>query len=121
RGASSADNARFEALNTFIKGMTRTAEFKPHAGELSRTDVVAVAEGFEIILPLEGHVDFEAEKERVQKEIVKFEIELAKIEGMLGNENFVKRAPEHVVAEQKASKEAILADLTKLKAVMEAR
>lgn len=121
RATSALDNERFESFNTYIKAMTRTSGFAIHAGELEKTDVVAVAEGFEIILPLEGHVDFEAEKERVVKEIAKFQVELAKIEGMLGNANFVKRAPAHVVAEQQASKEAIIADLTKLKLVLEAR
>ena len=75
----------------------------------------------EVVLPLEGVVDFEAEKERIAKEIAKFEAELGKINGMLGNENFVKRAPEHVVAEQEEKRDAIMADLSKLKQVLEAR
>ena len=57
----------------------------------------------------------------MQKEIAKFEAELQKINGMLGNENFVARAPEHVVAEQQSRKDEIMADLSKLKDVLEAR
>ncbi|MAF30610.1 MAG: valine--tRNA ligase [Magnetococcales bacterium] len=121
KGANETEITRFKAYEGFIKGMTKVAGFEPHAGDLAKTDVVAVAEGLEIVLPLEGVVDFEAEKERIQKEIAKFEAELGKINGMLGNENFVKRAPEHVVTEQQEKRDAIMADLSKLKQVLEAR
>ena len=121
RGANDASLSLFKGFESFIKGMTKVEGFENHTGELAKTDVVAVAEGCEIILPLEGVVDFEAEKERIAKEIAKFEAELGKINGMLGNENFVKRAPEHVVAEQEEKRDAIMADLSKLKQVLEAR
>lgn len=121
KGANETEITRFKAYEGFIKGMTKVAGFEPHTGDLAKTDVVAVAEGLEIVLPLEGVVDFEAEKERIQKEIAKFEAELGKINGMLGNENFVKRAPEHVVTEQQEKRDAIMADLSKLKQVLEAR
>ncbi|MAI08888.1 MAG: valine--tRNA ligase [Magnetococcales bacterium] len=121
RGANDASLSLFKGFESFIKGMTKVEGFENHTGELVKTDVVAVAEGVEVVLPLEGVVDFEAEKERIAKEIAKFEAELGKINGMLGNENFVKRAPEHVVAEQEEKRDAIMADLSKLKQVLEAR
>jgi valyl-tRNA synthetase len=121
RGVKDEDLTRLAAYESFIEAMTKVSGFKMHAGDLNKTDVVAVAEGFEVILPLEGVVDQKAEKERVEKEIAKFEAELGKINGMLGNENFVKRAPEHVVAEQQERRDAITADLSKLKEVLEAR
>ena len=121
RDANDASLQLFKNFESFIKGMTKVQGFEKHSGDLLKTDVVAVAEGVEVVLPLEGVVDFEAEKERIAKEIAKFEAELGKINGMLGNENFVKRAPEHVVAEQEEKRDAILADLAKLKSVMEAR
>lgn len=120
RGYTEEDMRRLSTFETFIAAMTKVSGFEARE-EVEKTDVVAVAEGFEIILPLEGIVDFEAEKERVQKEIAKFEAELSKINGMLGNENFVARAPEHVVAEQQSRKNEIMADLSKLKQVLEAR
>lgn len=121
RAASKEDIRRLSFYESFIEAMTKVSGFESHIGELNQTDVVAVAEGFEVILPLEGVVDFTVEKERVQKEIVKFEAELGKINGMLSNDNFVKRAPEHVVAEQQERRHAIMADLSKLKEVLEAR
>ena len=121
RGANDADLALFAKLGDMVTFLTKTQGFAVATKEPGNTDVVAVAEGLEVILPLEGIVDFEAEKKRIEKEIGKFEAELNKLNGMLNNEGFMARAPEHVVAEQKARKEVILQDLEKLKAVYAAR
>lgn len=121
RGASAADLSRLEKYAPFFKSLANIVSVNEMDREMANTDVAAVAEGFEVILPLEGHVDFEAEKERVQKEVGKLEAELNKIQGMLGNENFVARAPEHVVKENTDRRDVIVADLSKLKAVLEAR
>lgn len=86
-----------------------------------KTDVVAIVAGEDIILPLEGVVDFEAERARISKEIEKHEAELNKVNGMLNNDNFISRAPDSVVAEQKARQEELLGDLAKLKETYEAR
>lgn len=120
RGAKPEDMERFASYAAFIKNLTKVEGFEHREAAAGNTDVAAVAEGFEMILPLEGVVDFAAEKERIEKEIAKFEAELNKINGMLGNENFVARAPEAVVKEQKDRQEVIMQDLGKLKEVLNA-
>ena len=121
KDATDEDSSRLQTYAIFFEKMAGISSFTATEKQAGQTDVVAVAEGFEVILPLEGIVDFEAERKRVAKEIEKFETELSKIQGMLGNPSFVDRAPDHVVAEQKAKQEALMADLSKLKAVLEAR
>ena len=54
-----------------------------------------------IYLPLEGMVDVEAETARLSKERDKAAGELKKVNGKLANENFVSRAPEEVVQENR--------------------
>ena len=51
-------------------------------------------------------VDIEKELERIAKELEKARKNLNSLEGKLSNENFVSRAPEHVVADirEKAQK-----------------
>jgi valyl-tRNA synthetase len=51
-----------------------------------------------IYLPLAGLVDLDAERERLGKEIAEVKREIERANGLLGNENFLSRAPEHVVA-----------------------
>jgi valyl-tRNA synthetase len=52
-------------------------------------------------LPVGDVIDLKAEGARLQKEIKKLADEVAKIDAKLGNANFVSRAPEEVVEEQR--------------------
>ena len=50
-------------------------------------------------LPLEGLIDFEKERERLQNQIDKLEVEGSRLKGQLSNQNFVERAPAEKVQE----------------------
>jgi valyl-tRNA synthetase len=52
-----------------------------------------------LVLPLEGLIDIEAERNRLQREIAKAEAEQAKVAAKLGNSDFVARAPPEIVEE----------------------
>lgn len=117
RNATREHAELFAKHQPFFSFLCKVTSFAPRAEEAGQTDVVAVADGVEIILPLEGIVDFAAEKERVAKEIEKKRQELAKIEGMLNNKNFVDRAPEDVVSAQRAQAAELAQDLSRLEAV----
>ena len=56
----------------------------------------------DLYLPLEGLIDFEAEKLRLTKEVNKIEKEIEKVQVKLGNSNFTERAPIEVLDEQRA-------------------
>jgi len=56
----------------------------------------------EIVMPLGGLIDVAAEKTRIAKDIGKADKEITTLERKLGNADFLARAPEDVVAEQKA-------------------
>ena len=56
----------------------------------------------DLYLPLEGLIDFEAEKSRLTKEVNKIEKEIEKVQVKLGNSNFTERAPIEVLDEQRA-------------------
>ena len=69
---------------------------------ISEDAVSAVTAKAVIYMPFAELVDVEKEIERLKKEEANLNKELARSRGMLGNENFVKRAPEAKINEEKA-------------------
>ncbi len=53
-------------------------------------------------LPLAGVIDIAAEKARLSKDVAKLDGEIAGIDKKLGNEQFVAKAPEEVIEEQRS-------------------
>jgi valyl-tRNA synthetase len=70
------------------------SDFQPKKG----TPVVHSKMG-ELYLPLEGLVDFAAEKTRLKKELEKVDAEIAKVETKLSNPAFTQKVPVNVLAE----------------------
>jgi valyl-tRNA synthetase len=60
-----------------------------------------VGAGVEIVMPLGGLIDVAAEKARIAKDIAKADKEITALERKLGNADFLAKAPEDVVAEQR--------------------
>ncbi|MBI1364965.1 MAG: valine--tRNA ligase [Alphaproteobacteria bacterium] len=90
--------------------------------EAAKGAVQIVHDGQTFALPLAGVIDIAAERARLEKEIAKAEIEIGRIDKKLSNKNFVEKAPEEVVEEQRerraeyeAQREKIAAALERLK------
>jgi valyl-tRNA synthetase len=66
-------------------------------GEKPKAAATAVIDGATIFVSLEGIIDFGQEAARLQKEIGKIDTELSTLNKKLGNEDFLKKAPEAVV------------------------
>ena len=83
-----------------------------------RPDVaaVAVAEGVELVIPLDGVIDVEAERARLTREVQKVQKDVTGLQKKLSNPGFVNKAPEHVVREFQAKLDAATARLEALKA-----
>jgi valyl-tRNA synthetase len=67
--------------------------------DVPRASARAVIGGAEVAIPLEGLIDFAKESERLSKETEKLLAEKQKLDGQLGNANFVDRAPAEKVQE----------------------
>ena len=90
-----------------------TAEAAP-AGALQ-----LVVRGEVVALPLAGVVDLAAEKARLDREIARERLEIAKVEAKLDNADFVARAPEEVIAEHQERLETFRERLVKLTSARE--
>ncbi|MFT8867233.1 class I tRNA ligase family protein, partial [Liquorilactobacillus nagelii] len=84
------------------------------APKLSLTSVIT---GAEVYLPLADLIDLDEEIKRMKKEAAKFASEAERAEKKLANQNFVAKAPEQVVAAEKAK----LADYQAKQAAAEQR
>ncbi|GGC92963.1 valine--tRNA ligase [Thalassobacillus devorans] len=61
----------------------------------------AVVTGAELYLPLAGLINIEDEIKRLEKEREKWEKEVERVQKKLSNEGFIKKAPDHVVEEER--------------------
>ncbi|MBI2153133.1 MAG: valine--tRNA ligase [Candidatus Rokubacteria bacterium] len=62
---------------------------------------MAIAQGVECFVPLEGLVDLAAERQRLAKEIKRAEEQIAFLKAKLGNREFMAKAPRDVVEREK--------------------
>ena len=72
-----------------------------------------------VALPLKGVIDFAAERARLGKEMAKADADIARVDAKLGNPNFVARAPEEVVEEEKEKREEAVARKAKIAEALE--
>ncbi len=68
----------------------------------------------ELLIPMAGLIDKDAELTRLDGEIQKTQGEIKRLEGKLGNEGFVAKAPEAVVAKEREKLEGYKETLAKL-------
>ena len=89
----------FEDGKVFFATLGRAEEIyiQPDKTGIDEKAVSAIISGAEIYIPLDQLVDIEKEKERLSAEKQRLEKEVARCEGMLGNEKFVSKAPEDKV------------------------
>ncbi|MBM6594216.1 valine--tRNA ligase [Microvirga pudoricolor] len=110
----SADvKARAERWNDTIKRLARVSEISV-VEAAPKSSVQLLVRGEVAALPLEGVVDLSAERARLEKEIQKIVADVGKIDAKLGNADFIARAPEEVVDEQRDRRDDALSRKAKI-------
>jgi valyl-tRNA synthetase len=106
----------FTDCETWIKRLSNVDEVKVGSA-LERPDqsLVHVGAGYECYIPVAGLVDFAKERQRLSTEIARIEKIVTGLNSKLSNDNFVKRAPEDVVAQTIAQRDNLQGQLDVLK------
>ena len=110
----SADvQARAGRWGEIVKRLARISDIS-FADAAPKSSIQLLIRGEVAALPLEGVIDLDAERARLAKEIQKLDVEVGKIDAKLGNADFIKRAPEEVVEEQRERREEALTRKAKM-------
>lgn len=91
-----------EDQKAYIKSLSRVEEITA-SSELDKpkASASAVVKGIDVFVPLEGLIDLDVEKARLDKEIARLEGLLKSVTAKLNNGNFVNRAPKEVVERER--------------------
>ncbi len=110
QGGDATDRQNLAQSETLLKrlGKIESIDWLADDAEPPLASVQPVG-ALKAIVPMEGLIDPEAERARLNKAIVKLEKDLARVQAKLGNENFVAKAPDAVVQKER-DKEAATAE-----------
>ena len=113
--ASNSDIKRLELFESFISNMGSIESIihKEGPDDLPKS-AIALLKGMKIYIPLEGLVDIEEEKARLQKKLSNLNQDLKSVENRLSNDAFVEKAPKEVVDELKEKFKALSSDQTRI-------
>jgi valyl-tRNA synthetase len=118
-GASSETQDRAARWADFIKRLARVSDISA-AATAPKGSVQLVVRGEVAALPLVGVIDLDAERARLAKELQKADADIARVDAKLNNANFVARAPEEVVEEEKEKRAEAEGRKVKIAAALEA-
>jgi valyl-tRNA synthetase len=116
--ASPQTAIRARHWSEFIQRLARIAEIS-FADAPPRGAVQLVVRGDVAALPLKGVIDLDAERARLAKEMARCDADIARVDAKLNNPNFVARAPEEVVEEEKEKREEAVARKAKIAEALE--
>ena len=119
------DERRFNAYSGFLMSLAKLESIiwlKPE--EEAPMSAIQLVGDMQVLVPMAGLIDKDAEISRLQKEIDKRDQEIKRVEGKLNNPKFVDRAPADVVekekqkiAEHQAALNELQAQMNKIKAL----
>ncbi len=119
--SEATSQAVINAMSAQIKRLARIENLEiVSAIETQKGSVRDVVSDIEIAVPLEGLVDFEKEKARLDASLTKLSKEFESLQKRLSNADFVARAAAEVVTESRARAAELEEQITKLNAMIEA-
>lgn len=124
RNVSEQDQARLDSCGHFLSKLAKLESVTVLASsEPAPASASALVGEMEVLIPMAGLIDKAAELARLAKQADKLEKDMARTAGKLGNENFVSKAPEAVIAKEQeklADMQMQLAKIAEQKATIKA-
>jgi valyl-tRNA synthetase len=110
---------RLASQGEIIQRLARLERIDPDCAEVPEGAVQVVIDEATAVLPLAGVIDLDEEKARLGREQDKLTAEIAKLDKKLANEQFLAKAPEEVVEEQRTRRAEFAEKRERLGAALE--
>ena len=112
RNGSPTDKERMEIHKPYLQKLAKLKDISwLEDGHEAPTSATQRFDELEILVPLEGLIDVDAERSRLMKEINKLLSGLKAVETKLNNKNFVNNAPSSIVIKEREKKNRISSTL----------
>ncbi|MDO9217735.1 MAG: valine--tRNA ligase, partial [Lacisediminimonas sp.] len=102
-----------QSLAPYLQALAKLSEVSVVPALPDSPAPVSVVGNAKLMLKVE--IDLAAERERLTKEALRLEAEIAKAQAKLGNESFVARAPAQVVEQEKERLQNFTATVSRLR------
>jgi valyl-tRNA synthetase len=100
--ASAEDQSRAQKFMHLLQRVGRVESITSlDKGEEPPTAATALLGELRLLVPMKGLIDIAAERARLEKQMQRANVDLAKTQGKLGNANFMNNAPAEVVTQEK--------------------
>lgn len=120
KNASDTDKARLETNHQFLSKLAKLENIDALAeDEAAPMSAIQLVGDLEILVPMQGLIDVDAELARLGKEADKLDKELNGVNNKLANPNFVDKAPAAVVEKEKARQADLQAAHAKIQQQLE--
>ncbi len=102
QGGDASDRLLADTTDALLRRMAKIDDIQwLEADDEPPANALALVGDLKVMVPLAGLIDVGAEKERLSKEIDKLDKDIKRLEGKLGNDSFVAKAPEAVVQKER--------------------
>lgn len=115
KNASDEDLRRLKITDVFLSRLARLENIELlSAGEKGPASATAIVGEMEVMIPMAGLIDKDAELARINKALEKIQADFGRTQGKLSNEKFVSKAPEAVIAKERAKLDEFQLQIDKL-------
>ena len=115
KNASAEDQRRFNDNRSFLNSLAKLETVTVlNEGDVAPASVTNLVGKMELLIPMAGLIDKEAELARLAKQAEKVGKELEKVTAKLSNEKFVGKAPDDVIAKERAKQDELQGTLNKI-------
>jgi valyl-tRNA synthetase len=117
RLAEGTSSTIFDTYSKYLQKLARVSAIEMLTSSVKQKLASStVVNGSEIFVPLEGLIDLDAERSRIEKEIARLQQAIDATERKLGNESFVGRAPKDIVEKEREKLVSFRTTIEKLQA-----